>query len=216
MIAILDFGLRERRAAIEAPMHRTQAAIDVALLDHVAQHADFRSVVLGRHREIRMEPVADTSEAPKVRALQVDPLLRFGAAQFAQLELGRRARLVAAEVARDFVLDGHPVTVPSGDERGAISEHRARAHDEVFENLVERSPEMHAAVGVGRAVVQDPRFRVLARLHQARVEVEIVPMLEHFRLPLGQVGLHRKVGFGKFQGRFVIGLSHSAGTPATF
>ena len=156
-----------------------------------------------------MEPVADTSEAPKIRALQIDPLLSFGAAQLAQLELGRRARLVAAEVARDLVLDRHPVTVPSGDERRAKSQHRARPHDEVLQNFVERSPEMHAAVGIRRAVVQHPGLRVFARLHQARVEVEFVPMLEHLRLPLGQIRLHRKVGLGKFQGRFVIGLSHS-------
>ena len=209
VIAILDFGLRQRRAAIEAPMHRAQSAIHVAVLDHLAQHADFRRVVLGRHREVRIEPVADTSEAPKVRALQVDPLLRFGAAQLAQLELGRRARLVAAEVARDLVLDRHPVAVPSRHERRAISHHRARPHHEVLQNFVERGAEMHAAVGIRRPVVQHPRLRVLARLHQARVEVEIVPMLEHLRLPLGQIRLHRKVGLGKFQCRFVIGLSHS-------
>ena len=209
VIVILDFGLRQRRAAIEAPMHRTQAAIHVAVLDHLAQHADFRGVVLRRHREIRLEPVADTSEPPEIRALQVDPLLGFGAAQLAQLELGRRARLVAAEVARHLVLDRHPVTVPSGHERRAISEHRARAHDEVLQNFVERGAEMHAAVGIRRPVVQHPRLRIFARLHQARVEVEIVPMLEHLRLPLGQIRLHRKVGFGKFQGRFVIGLSHT-------
>ena len=210
VIAILDFRLRQRRAAVEAPMHRAQAAIHVAVLDHLAQHADFRGVVLGRHGEIRVEPVADTSEAPEIRALQIDPLLRFGAAHLAQLELGRRARLVAAEVARHLVFDRHAVTVPSRHERRPISQHRARAHDEVFENFVERGAEMHAPVGVRRPVVQHPRLRILAHFHQARVEVEIVPMLEHLRFPLGQIRLHRKVGFGKFQGRFVVGLSHSS------
>ena len=68
---------------------------------------------------------------------------------------------------------------------------------------------MDAAVGIRRPVVQHPRFGILARPHQARVEVEIVPQFEHLRLPLGQIRLHRKVGLGKFQGRFVIGLSHS-------
>ena len=209
VILILDFGLRQRRTAVEAPMHRTQPAIHVAVLDHLAQHADFRGVVLRRHREIRLEPVADTSEPPKIRALQIDPLLGFGAAQLAQLELGRRARFVAAEVARHLVLDRHPVTVPSRHERRAKSEHRARPHHEVLQNFVERSPKMHAAVGIRRPVVQHPRLRILARLHQASVEVEIVPVLEHLRLPLGQIRLHRKVGLGKFQGRFVIGLSHT-------
>jgi len=69
---------------------------------------------------------------------------------------------------------------------------------------------MDAAVGIRRPVVQHPRLRLLAHFHQARVEVEIVPMLEGIRLPLGQIRLHRKVGFGKFQGRFVVGLSHSS------
>jgi hypothetical protein len=75
---------------------------------------------------------------------------------------------------------------------------------------------MHAAVGIRRPVMQHPRFCIFARIHQASVDVDLVPMLEHFRLALGQIGLHRKVGFGKFQGRFVVGFGHSAGTPATF
>ena len=212
VIAVLDFGFRQRRAAIEAPMHRAQSPVHVAVLDHLAQHADFGRVVLRRHREIRLEPIADHSQPPEVRALQVDPFLRFGAAQLAQLELGNRARLVA-ELARYLVLYRHPVTVPSRHERCAISHHRARSHHEVFQNFVERGPQMHPAVGVRRPVVQHPQLRVLARLHQAPVKVGLVPMLEHFRLPLGQIRLHREVGPGKFQRRFVVGLSHAPCCP---
>ena len=57
---------------------------------------------------------------------------------------------------------------------------------------------MDAAIGVGRAVVQHPRLRVLAHLHQARVEVEFVPVLEGLRLPLGRFAFIGKSVLGSF------------------
>src|SRR5262245_14239371 len=51
-IFILDLGLCERGAAIEAPVDWLQATINIAFLQELSEHADFVSLVARRHREI--------------------------------------------------------------------------------------------------------------------------------------------------------------------
>src|SRR5258708_29938985 len=74
---------------------------------------------------------------------------------------------------------------------------------------------MDAAIRVRRPVMQNPRLCVFARFDQPRVEARVVPTLQRLRLPLGQVRLHREVGFGKLECRFVVALRHgNDGRPA--
>ena len=137
MVFVLDLGFSQTGAILEAPQHGPFAAIDVTALHHRAQHRNFSRVVLGRHRQIRTLPVADTSEPTKIAALQFEPFLGLGTAAPAQLELAHGAHLLA-KLARHLVLDRHAVAVTPGNERGSITKRRTRAHHEILEDLVER------------------------------------------------------------------------------
>jgi hypothetical protein len=65
--------------------------------------------------------------------------------------------------------------------------------------------DVDVAVRVGRAVVQDEGLGAGAGGAHLAVDVGRLPALEHLRLALGQVGLHRKAGLGEVQGVLVIG-----------
>ena len=139
------------------------------------------------------------AEAAEIGALQIDPLLGFGAAQLAQLELRHRARLGPS--ARDTLCSigmpwqSHPGT--NGERLPSIERERTTKSLRILLSAV---PRWTRAVRIGRSVVQNPGRRVLARFHQARVKAEVVPLLEDLGFPLGQIRLHREIGFGKLAG----------------
>ena len=82
-VLVFDFRFGERAAAVEAPVHRLQAAIDEALLQQLAQRADLVGLVPVRHRRVRMVPVAEHAEALEVRLLPHDLLVGVGAREAA-------------------------------------------------------------------------------------------------------------------------------------
>ncbi|MNI99532.1 hypothetical protein D3C73_1586340 [compost metagenome] len=54
-------------------------------------------------------------------------------------------------------------------------------------------PDMDIAVRIRRSVVQDEfRFALPALLH-LRIDVDVLPMLLHFRLGLRQIAAHREI-----------------------
>src|SRR6185437_16770429 len=103
------------------------------------------------------------------------------------------------------------VAVPAGNVGRVLAEQRLGPHHHVFDGVVERMPDVHVAIGVGRAVVEDELLAPLPRLADALVKPLALPPLEDRRLLLRQAGLHRKVGLGKEDGRSVIGLGGSVG-----
>ena len=54
----------------------------------------------------------------------------------------------------DLQFDRQAVAVVADDVRRIESGHRARLHDDVFQNLVERGAEVDVTIGVGRPVVK--------------------------------------------------------------
>ena len=87
-------------------------------------------------------------------ALQVDVLFGVLAAGAADFD-GGHLRLFGAQVVIDLDLDGQAVAVPAGHVGRVEARHGLRFDDEVLEDLVEGGAQVDAAVGVGRAVVQD-------------------------------------------------------------
>ena len=51
LVVIFDLGLGQRRAAVEAPVHRLQATEHVARVIDLAQRADLVSLIARRHRQ---------------------------------------------------------------------------------------------------------------------------------------------------------------------
>src|SRR5664280_718828 len=178
---VLEFGLGEGCLALPAPADRLALAVEQPLLDDLAEGGGDVGLVARRHGEVRVVPGADPAETAEFLALHGDYAERTSRLRGAHLQVGHR-ELAAAQFAVDLLLDGETVAVPARDERDVVTEHGARAHDEILENLVERRPEVNVLVGVGRAVVEEEAGRTGARRAQASVEIVVLPPLQPLRL----------------------------------
>ena len=204
LVRILDLGLGQGRCAVEAPVHRLQAAVDVALLQQFAQRADLVGLVAVGHGQIGMVPVAEHAQALEILFLPLDLLRRIGAAQALRL----LHRQVLAVLLFDLALDRHAVTVPAWHVHGVEARQVARLDDDVLQNLVHRMADVDVAVGVGRAVVQDELRPAVAGCADFAVKPSFLPALDPLRLAPGKVAAHGERRVGKVQRVLVI--SHIA------
>ena len=205
MILVLDFGFRERRAAVDAPVHRLLAFVDEILRDEAAERARDRRLVLEVHRQVRRVPGAEDAEALELLAHRADEALRVRAARAAEIG-DRHLTLLRTELAIDLQLDRQPVAVVADDVRRVEAGHRSRLDDELLQDLVHRRAHVDVAVGVRRAVVQHELRRAVAALPNPSVKVHFPPAREHLRLARRQVRLHREVGARQVDG--VLPLGH--------
>ena len=152
-------------------------------------------------------------------ALAIHPLAGIGAAFGAEFLNGNLV-LIALFLTIFFLnlpLNGQAVAIPTGDIGGIFAQQALRAHDHVFEDMVERMANMHVAIRIGRAIMQDELFPALPRVAQAAIQVHALPACENARLLLRQAGLHRKVGLGQEHSVAIVAgfrswrVSHSAG-----
>ena len=201
-IHVFDLGLGERRAAIEAPVHRFQAAIDKTFLQHLAERADLIGLALERHRGVEVVPVAEHAQALEVLFLSLDLLGRIRAGEAQGLFHGN----VLAVGLLDLHLDRHAVAVPAGDVDRVEARHVARLHDNVLEDLVDRLADVDVAVRVRRPVVQHEFRPSAARLADLFVGFLLLPFLDPLRLPSGKVTAHGKGRIRKIQRFLVVGL----------
>ncbi len=219
LLLVLHLRLGERRLAVHAPVDGLQPLVDETPADEASELAHDGRLVRGRHRQVRMRPVAEDPEPPELAALDVDELERVGPA--APALLGRihgaahvASGLVEPELLVDLMLDGQAVAIPAGHVDGIVAEHRPGLDHDVLEDLVERSPHVDVPVRVGRAVVENPARAALPAGAKLAVEVAGVPAAEELRLPLGQVRPHGEVGPGKVEGRLVVHESENCAAAA--
>ncbi len=76
----------------------------------------------------------------------------------------------------DLVLDGQAVAVPAGHVGCIEARQVLGLDDDVLENLVDGVTDMDAAVGIGRAIVQDEQGRPRTGFAQALVQVHVLPL----------------------------------------
>ncbi len=84
------------------------------------------------------------------------------------------------------------MAIPAGDIGRIEPRHGPRLYNEVFNDFVERRPQVNAPVGVGRAIVENPHRFALARPANLPVQILIRPPRQNLRFGQGQVGLHRE------------------------
>ncbi len=207
-VVVLDLELGQRRAAVEAPVHRLQAAVDEAALDDPLQHADLAGLVAEVHGPVRMVPVAEHADALEVGHLLRDLLGGVGAA----LRLHLVARQAAAEGLLDLVLDRQAVAVPARGVARVEAGELARLDDHVLQDLVGGVADVQLAVRVRRAVVQHEPRPAVARLAQPLVDALVAPRLDPARLALGQVAAHRERRVGQVQRLAVVDRRSGAGS----
>ncbi len=107
----------------------------------------------------------------------------------------------------DLPFDRKTVAIPAGDVAGILALHLGEAVDDIFQDLVQRMADMQMAVRVRGAVVKQEDLAAFCLLAKPMVKAHRLPMLQQFRLVLGQARLHRKGGLGKKNG-FLVATSH--------
>jgi hypothetical protein len=102
----------------------------------------------------------------------VDPFLGISAAFGAELVPGDLVlvQLLLAILLLDLPFDRKAVAVPAGHVGRVEAHQRARADDDVLQDLVHGVAHVEVAIGVGRAIVEDEAFGAGAGLAQLPVE----------------------------------------------
>ena len=154
VVVVLDLGLGQRGAVVDAPVDRLQSLVDQSLLEEGVEVFDDLGLVAVGHGGVGMVEVAEDADALELLALDVEILFGVLAAGVAHLERVH-LQLFAAQRLIHLDFDGQAVAVPAGHVGRIEAGHGAGLDDEILEALVERVAEMDGAVGVGRAVMQD-------------------------------------------------------------
>ena len=154
------------------------------------------------HGEVGVIPIAHQAKAFELIALDVDPVLRVGAA-FGTEFFDRHFVLVQLFLAIflfDFPFDGQPVAIPAGHERRIFAEQALRTDDHVFQDALHRMANMHVAIGIGRAIVKDEFFASLTRGANLTVKIFGLPPRQKTRLLLRKASLHGKISLRQEDG----------------
>ena len=174
VIFVLDLGFGKRGLFHHAPHHGLGAAIERAVGCKLHQLA--RDLRFGRiaHGGVGMIPIADDAESLEFLTLHVEPVRGIGAAFLAErhhrggvAEVRLGLALGAVVFLLDLPFDRQAVTVPARHVVGIEAQHLLALGHDIFQDLVERVPDMDVAVGIGRAVMED-EFRPPAEVSRRR------------------------------------------------
>ncbi len=105
------------------------------------------------------------------------------------------------------------MAIPAGHIGRVFAHQVLRAADHVFEDMVQRMADMHVAIGIGRAIVEDELLTPNPRLAQLGVEVNIRPARRDARLLLREASFHGKGGLGQEDRVFIIALFRHKARP---
>ncbi len=208
-LLILNLGLGERGLLDGRPHHRLGTAIELAAFGKLHQLGNDRRLRLEIHRQIGVVPIAQDAEPLQLLALGIDPFLRIGPAFGAEF-VGRHLVLVQLFLAiflLDLPFDRQAVAIPAGHIGRVAAEQILRAAHHVLQNVVQRMADMHVAIGIGRAIVEDELFAAPAALAQPFIQPGRLPFGENRRFLLRQAGFHRKVGFRQEHGVAPVALA---------
>ena len=195
LVEILDLGLGQRRAAIEAPVDRLESAEDEALGHDLRQRADLVGLGAEVHRRVGMIPGSEHTEPPEILFLPFD---LFGGPGARLCDYFAR-RKVLAVLLLDLDLDRHAVAVPARHVVRVVAGHLVALDDDVLQDLVDRMTDMDVVVCIRWAVVQDPLRSTDRRRADPVVDALLVPFADPVRFALRQIPAHRKRRVGQIQ-----------------
>ena len=209
IVLILDLRLGQSRLVVGAQVNGLEALVDIALLEHLAEHLHLFGLKAGVHGGVGMLPVAQDAHA--LEALALDIHIVLGELLAGGAEVGH-AHLLAVELVLldDGGLDGHAVVIPAGDIGGVVAPHGIAAGDKVLDGLVQGVAHVQGAVRERRAVMQVEQGLALVLFEHLVVDVLVLPAPQHLRLPLGQARPHGEVRLGQIDGLVVVHVSISS------
>ena len=126
-----------------------------------------------------MVPITGNAEPFELLALHTEPMFGKGAAFLPEFNQRHLVLVFAlgAILLFDFPFDRQAVAIPAGDIIGVKTEHLLGTGHQIFQNLVERMPDMNIAIGIGRAVMQDKARTPFRGLTQLLIKINLVPAL---------------------------------------
>ena len=202
-VLIFNLGLGQSGLVVGTPIHGLETLVDVAVAIHLAEHPDLLGLKARVHGLVGMLPVTHYAHALEALPLHINVVvgkLMAGGAEICHAH----SLVVELVLLDDGAFDGHAVVVPAGDIGGVVAPHGVHTGNEVLQGLVQGVTHVQGAVGEGRAVVQVKEGLALILFQQFIVKVQFLPVLEHFRLPLGQPRPHGKAAFAHVQCAFVL------------
>jgi hypothetical protein len=108
------------------------------------------------------------------------------------------------------------VTIPTGDIGRVFAEQALRADDHVFEDMVERMADVHIAVSIGRAIMEDELLTPAPLIAQPLIQPNLLPTRENARLLGGEASFHWKISLRQEDGVAVVScLGHRAALRAS-
>jgi hypothetical protein len=194
LVALGHFMAADRGAAARAVRHDLVALVQEALVPDLAQQPPHRLDVLvgeGVVGVAEVDPEADAFGEPL-------PILEIGSDALATelVELGDAVLLdlpfaVDAQAALDLELHRQAVRVPAGLARHAVAAHRLVAREEVLEDARDDVVRAGAAVGGGRAFVEDVDRGVVPALEALLEDPLVLPEGEDSGVQRGEVDARR-------------------------
>ena len=142
--------------------------------------------------------MAEDAEPLHLLALHIHPMLGIGAAFGAEF-LDRNLILVELFLAillLNLPFDGQAMAVPAGHIGRVFAQQALRAAHHVFQDMVQRVADMHVAIGIWWAIMENELFPPGACFAQLVVEPLLLPARKNAGLFLRQAGLHREICLG--------------------
>ena len=132
MIFVLRFRFRQRRAVVDAPVHRLQTFIDIPFIQKIDKCTGDDSLIAGAHGQVRVVPTSENAQADKIALLQVDVL--FGVLSASRADLcGGHGGLLGPQLPVHFDLDWQAVAVPSWNVGGVKPLHSLHFDNKIFQ-----------------------------------------------------------------------------------
>ena len=153
MHRVLDLSLGQRSVVVDAPVDRLQPAIDEAFFQKAVKSLQGARFVVARHGFIGRIPAAYAGNSFKLRGLQINVLLRIGAASIQNPRRGH-FQFFAPQLLIHLDFDRQSVAIEAGNVGRVETRHGLRLDDKILQPFVQCVAQVNGAVGVGRAVVQ--------------------------------------------------------------
>ena len=121
MLFVFDFRFRQRRLIVDAPVHGTRAFVNETSLDEAREQPRcFRFVMIG-HRDVRIVPFAENSQALKISRLTLERIRRKLTTGAPNTER-RHVFLFLTKLPLDVQFDRQTMTVIAGNIRRIVAQ----------------------------------------------------------------------------------------------
>eukprot|EP01035_Chromulina_nebulosa_P031134 gene31134-41481_t len=106
------------------------------------------------------------------------------------------------------------MAIPTGHIRRVFAQQCLRADDHVLQNMVQRMADMHVAIRVWRAIMQNELLTPATAIAQLRIKILRLPTRENARFLLRKASLHREICFRQENGVAIVDrVSHVVRVP---